>query len=139
MRKSKVQEIKTSKNTSNIFNFSKMAKDAVLERLATQQEGLSVEEAENRLENFGRNEISEGYKETVWSRLFDAIVNPFNIILMVVAVITFITDVLIATQKDYFTFIVIVYPSHFGRSFIKANVSKAVAELIHTENPSCLP
>ena len=41
-------------------------------------------------------------------RLKEAIINPFNIVLIIVAIITLVTDVIIAKEKDYATFILIV-------------------------------
>ena len=63
---------------------------AVIDIFKTKINGLTTKDADSRLEEFGPNQISEAYKDTVWSRLFEAIINPFNIILMVIAVITFV-------------------------------------------------
>ena len=55
-----------------------------------------------------RNIIDRKDNNTIWHRLKEALINPFNIVLFIVAIITYITDVVMATQKDYATFILII-------------------------------
>lgn len=69
--------------------------------------GLSSEIVEEKLEESGRNEISTGYKETTLHRLFEAIINPFNIVLIIVAIISYFTDIISNDEKDYLTIIII--------------------------------
>lgn len=123
---------KITKNNSNISMYARMDFKAVLDTFKTQTEGLGAKEADSRLEEFGFNQISEGYKDTVWSRLFEAIINPFNVILIVIAMITFITDVIIPDRKDYFTFTIIILLVFISSmiSFIQSqSSSKAVVKL----------
>ena len=70
--------------------------------------GLNREEAEERLERFGRNIITAGIKNTPFHRLKEAVINPFNVILLVIAVITFFTDVIIAVEPEYLTVTIIL-------------------------------
>ena len=87
---------------------SKLNVDKLLKKYKTSLNGISVVEVEERMEEYGKNIIEIKDQNTVWHRIKEAFINPFNIVLMIVAIITFITDVVIATDKDYATFILIV-------------------------------
>ena len=97
------------KNTEKlILDSSKLNIDKLLKKYNTSLNGISKTEVEERIEQYGKNIIEIKEQNTVWHRLKEAFINPFNIVLMIVAVITFITDVVLASQKDYATFILIV-------------------------------
>jgi len=72
------------------------------------QAGLTGNEAEKRQNEFGKNIITTGNKNTTLHRLKEAVVNPFNIILLLIAVITYFTDVVMSSQPDYLTVIIVV-------------------------------
>lgn len=132
MKNIKTPNKKTTRNNPNISKYATMDLNAVIDIFKTQNEGLTTKEVDSRLEEFGPNQISEGYKDTVWSRLFEAIINPFSIILIVIAVITFITDIVIPVEKDYFTFVIIillVFVSSMISFMQSQSSSRAVAEL----------
>lgn len=96
--------IKINKNSDEAFSFyASMAIEKVLECLSTSVEGLHTETALQRQNAFGKNVITTGKKDTALHRIRKAIINPFNVILLVIAAITFITDVVIAPQPDYLT------------------------------------
>ncbi|MGI6544907.1 MAG: magnesium-translocating P-type ATPase [Fastidiosipilaceae bacterium] len=80
----------------------------LFQKLETSDRGISRAEAEERLEKSGENVIAVGRKNTIWKRFREALINPFNIILLVIAIITYITDVALATEPDYLTVIIIV-------------------------------
>ncbi len=97
------------KNTEKlIIDSSKLNIDKLLKKYNTSLDGISKTEVEERIEQYGKNIIEIKEQNTIWHRLKEAFINPFNIVLMIVAVITFITDVVLASQKDYATFILIV-------------------------------
>ena len=97
------------KNTEKlILDSSKLNIDKLLKKYNTSLDGISKTEVEERIEQYGKNIIEIKEQNTIWHRLKEAFINPFNIVLMIVAVITFITDVVLASQKDYATFILIV-------------------------------
>ncbi len=107
--------MKINNNKENITNTEKEIRensqlklDKLLKKYNTSLEGISVVDVEDRVEEYGKNIIDIKENNTIWHRLKEAIINPFNIVLMIVAVITFVTDVIIATKKDYATFILIV-------------------------------
>jgi magnesium-transporting ATPase (P-type) len=62
--------------------------DSVLERLGTSPEGLSGDEARERLETHGPNRLPEGEKESAWMRLLRQFHDVLIYILIVAAVVT---------------------------------------------------
>lgn len=87
---------------------SKLKLETLFKRYETSMDGISVAYIDDRLEKYGKNIIDIKDNNTIWHRLKEAFINPFNIVLTIVAIITFVTDVVIATDKDYATFILIV-------------------------------
>ena len=87
---------------------SKIKVEKLLKKFDTTLEGISVVNIDDRIEKYGKNIIDLKDNNTIWHKLKEAFINPFNIVLTIVAIITFITDVVLAQEKDYATFILIV-------------------------------
>ena len=87
---------------------SKLKLDKLLKKYETSLDGISVVEIDDKIEEYGKNIIDLKDNNTIWHKLKEAFINPFNIVLIIVAIITFITDIVIAAKKDYATFILIV-------------------------------
>jgi len=64
---------------------------AVLEKMNTTPRGLTSEEAETRLDQYGPNEIAKEKHQTLLMRLWDNVKNPLVILLTVLGIVTFIT------------------------------------------------
>lgn len=79
------------------------SQEALFSLTASGRQGISVAEAAERLEKYGRNVITSDAERGVLGRLVQSVVNPFNVILFLVAAITFITDVVLAETPDYTT------------------------------------
>ncbi len=88
--------------------FSKISKEELFAELKSSINGLSIVDIDDLLDEYGKNIIDFEENHTILSKIKDAIINPFNIVLIIVAIITFITDVVIATEKDYATFFLII-------------------------------
>lgn len=69
----------------------------VLELLGSTSAGLSSEEAAERLERFGPNEITRENRQTWYARLFDNVKNPLTILLIVLGIISYVTGDMRAT------------------------------------------
>ena len=96
-------------NTEKLIKeYSQMDIEKLFEKYNTSLEGISIVDEDERLEEYGKNIIDIKDNNTIWHKLKEAFINPFNIVLTIVAIITFITDVVIATEKDYATFILII-------------------------------
>ena len=88
-------------------DYSELDLNSLFKEFKTSLNGISIVEEEERLEEYGKNSIELDENNTVFHRIKEALINPFNIVLIIVAIITFITDVIIATEKSYATFILI--------------------------------
>ena len=71
------------------------------------EEGLSIVDIDDLLDDYGENRIDLGDENSLWRQLREAFINPFNLVLIVVAVVSLLTDVLLTEAKDYSTFILI--------------------------------
>ena len=107
MKKENINE-KQKMVERNLKENSVLEVEKLFEKLGTSYAGVSIVEVEDRLDEYGRNTIEIKNENTLLHKLREAFINPFNIVLMLVAAITFVTDVIIATNKDYATFILIV-------------------------------
>ena len=91
-----------------LLELSAMDQKALFEKYETDEYGLDPIQASDRLEEYGRNIIDFGKEKSLAIRIKDAIINPFNIVLLVVAMITFATDVVMADEPSFATFIMLV-------------------------------
>jgi Mg2+-importing ATPase len=65
---------------------------AVFEQLNTSPSGLTAEEVESRLETYGFNEVAREKRITWYMRLWDNLKNPLVILLVVLGVISYLTE-----------------------------------------------
>lgn len=73
------------------------------------QNGLSLEQVEIMKKKYGDNHIISKKSDTIWFRLYRAFVNPFTIILFVLAIVSFIADIWYANSSNKkFTTVVII-------------------------------
>ena len=97
------------RNVENIIaNYAKRDINQLFLDFNTRKTGLNQIEADERLEKYGKNIIDIKNSNNLFERLKEAIINPFNIVLIVVAIITYITDVIIAETPSYATFVMLV-------------------------------
>ncbi len=92
----------------NLKRYSNLDIEELFKEYKTSYSGISIVELDDRLEEYGKNIIDTKNNNSLINRLKEAFINPFNMVLILVAIITFITDVVIPTKKDYATFILIV-------------------------------
>ena len=97
------------RNVENIIaSYAKRDINQLFLDFNTRKTGLNQIEADERLEKYGKNIIDIKNSNNLFERLKEAIINPFNIVLIVVAIITYITDVIIAETPSYATFVMLV-------------------------------
>lgn len=106
--KRKIDQIKKNEIEEYLIKNSKKSPEEIMEEYQSNMEGLNEVEAEERLEKYGRNLIDIEKENKRYKRIIEAIVNPFNIVLLIVAFVDFITDVVLATSPDYLTVILIL-------------------------------
>ena len=105
-----VRQFQISKQDTeqNLRSFAFLTAEEVYTRLSVTQVGLTGEEVEERQNKFGKNIITVGNTNTVLHRLREATINPFNVILLLTAIITYFTDVVASVKPDYLTVIIIL-------------------------------
>lgn len=82
--------------------------ELLFKELASKNNGLTVEEAEDKLAFEGKNIIEGKRKKSTFKRLIEPIINPFNLLLIGIAVMTLFTDVIFADTPEYITIIIIL-------------------------------
>ena len=100
--------MKTAKERFDLALMSPMAE--VLEALGTSVKGLTEEQVETLRETYGENKITKAKEDSIWKKIYESIINPFTVILLVIAVISLFTNVILAKpgEADPTTSIIIV-------------------------------
>jgi Mg2+-importing ATPase len=80
-----------------IFWLASTPVEDCLAELSTSRVGLSVSEAGNRLRDYGPNEVAHDHKATWYGTLARSFYNPFNVLLSILALMSFLTDDIKAT------------------------------------------
>ena len=109
---------------------SAISDEELYKKLSTSEEGLNQVEASDRLEEYGRNIIDTGSSNGLAMRIRDAIINPFNVVLLIVAVVTLVTDVIIADDPSWATFLMLVFVVAISSiiSFVQTEKSNSAAQ-----------
>ena len=76
----------------------------------TSLKGLDQEQVEESRDLYGENTITKGQEDSIFKKIYESIINPFTIILLVIAFISLVTNVWLAKpgQEDPTTSIIIV-------------------------------
>ena len=76
----------------------------------TSLKGLDQEQVEENRDLYGENTITKGQEDSIFKKIYESIINPFTIILLVIALISLVTNVWLAKpgQEDPTTSIIIV-------------------------------
>ncbi len=72
--------------------------EILFQDLQISKNGYCEEQIENSRKHYGNNQFTSRSKDTTAFRLRRAFINPFTIILLILAVISFVTDVLLASN-----------------------------------------
>ena len=119
---------------------SRTEKEILFIEYNTNLEGYSEAAAEELREKYGRNEISHEKPKPLYKRLVEAFINPFTVVLFILATVSLVTDVILASpgEKKFVTVVIIctmVLISGFLR-FIQETRSNNSAEklkaMVHT-------
>ena len=101
-------DMAAAKHAARVREFSTLNRERVLDKLDTSAVGLSEFLIEASRSFYGSNKISQGKKVSVFKRLWDSFINPFTAILIVLAGVSFVTDVVMPAEKDPITVIIIL-------------------------------
>jgi len=86
----------------------------VLEQLGTTMRGLTEEQVDDKYDEFGDNKVTHEKKQPLFKRIWSAFINPFTAILLVLAIVSVITDIIIPIRQnvpedvDFLTVIIIL-------------------------------
>lgn len=107
-----------------------LEKKNLLSSLSASITGLTNGEALERQNEFGANVITAGNKDTTLHRLREAVINPFNVILLVIAAVNYFTDVIASSRPDYLTVSIIIFLVIVSSliAFVQSQRSSAAAE-----------
>lgn len=94
----------------NLIRASLKSSQELLKDFDVTLAGYEEERVEELTEKYGENVISQDKGDSIFKRLIEAFVNPFTIVLFILAFISVITDVIIASpeSRNYRTVIVII-------------------------------
>lgn len=112
----------------------------LLRRYGTPENGLSEKLADRARAEYGTNVLTYGKKESIAKRLFSAFINPFTVVLLVLAAISVFTDILFAEPGDrnYVTVVIITVmvllsgALRFVQETRSGNVAEQLTGMIHT-------
>jgi Mg2+-importing ATPase len=113
-----IQKISPSQNKIHGFDeiaasllrkVSKADKLSFFNLLGSSENGLNDEKADEKKKEFGLNEIAHEKAPAWYVQLFESFLNPFIAVLIIIAVASFVIDVMMAApgEKDYTTVIVV--------------------------------
>ncbi|MBR2649284.1 MAG: magnesium-translocating P-type ATPase [Sediminibacterium sp.] len=115
-------------------NISRSDEQLYFEMLDSSLEGITEAQVHERLKEYGLNEIQHEKAPSWFNQLFHAFITPFTGILVAIALISLITDVIIANpeNRDYKTVILVsimVLISSFLRFFQEYRSNRAAEQL----------
>ena len=129
----KRNETNSAKKVDDVLtSFSKMSQADLFAHFSLNNDGLSAQQIEERKEKYGPNVIKTDNHDSLFYRLKEAIINPFNIVLLIVTAVSYFTDVVLPEEPSFATIImllVIVFISS-AVSFIQSQKSDAAAKAL---------
>ncbi len=113
---------------------------AVYEQLDSSEKGKTAEQVKAAESAYVNNVITYDKDNTLLKRLFESFINPFTLILIVLALVSFFTDVVAAGpgEKDYTTVIIIIVMVliagvlRFVQETRSGNAAEKLLEMIET-------
>ena len=115
--------------------------DEVIKKFNSDQlHGLSFQQARKNEEIFGKNSVNSKKKDGILKRLTNSFINPFTLILAVLAIISSLTDIVFASanEKNYVTVSIISFlvllsgVLRFIQETRSGNAAAKLSELIST-------
>jgi Mg2+-importing ATPase len=129
-------------NEGELKEAAAISVDDVYKIYNSSPEGLKEEAVESSREKYGRNVIEKTKRKSVLLRLVLSFLNPFSIVLLVLAVVTLFTDVILAAPEDKnpFSPIIIfslILLSGLFRFFQESRSGKALSKLTDLVETTC--
>ena len=100
---------KTDMQNKYLLNTAQQTSEKLLLQLGSSYSGLNEEYVQTMRQEYGRNIISQEKKDTIFKKLLRSFIDPFTLVLLSLALISFCTDVLFVGAEDRdFTAVIIV-------------------------------
>lgn len=123
---------RAAKVRKRLVNAAQKEPGILLIQYDTSYNGLDEEKVEDMRDMYGKNAITRQKKDSIFKRLFGAFVNPFTVVLFILALISFITDFIMANPGESDLTAVIIVLSMVTISgllrFVQETRSSAAAE-----------
>lgn len=96
------EEVRKNGVANNLIVASNLKEKDILKRYNTSYEGYEESKVELMRDEYGENKITHKKGDSILKRLVEAFINPFTIILLILAIISFTTDIIMAEpgKKD---------------------------------------
>ena len=97
--------------------------EEILQELQTSHQGLTDQQAETRLAQYGENRLQEGRKTTMLERFVEELKDPMLIMLMAAAAVSAITNIISHEPlTEVFIIIAVVLLNEIGRASCRERV-----------------
>lgn len=106
----KFNEENYKKISNELIKNSNLPKEDLLRKFSSTTNGLSSTEVEKRIEKYGLNAVNESKKDSVLMQFIKSFMNYFNLVLVLIAIISYFTDVVLVPpgQASWSQIIIIV-------------------------------
>ena len=91
---------KTDMQNKYLLNTAQQTSEKLLLQLGSSYSGLNEEYVQTMRQEYGRNIISQEKKDTIFKKLLRSFIDPFTLVLLSLALISFCTDVLFVGAED---------------------------------------
>ncbi len=97
-------------NKERLINALQEPLESTFATYKTSAHGLVDDQVEENRDTYGENIITKGQEDSMIKKIYESIINPFTVILLVIALVSFITNVWLAKpgEQDPTTSIIIV-------------------------------
>ncbi|MGA2655471.1 MAG: magnesium-translocating P-type ATPase [Gammaproteobacteria bacterium] len=100
MVNNKISSPQTQELLKDLLLLGKASSEQVLTKLNTSLAGLTSQQAETRLEQYGKNEVAHEKLPPWWLQLAKAFITPFTMILFALGITSLFTDVILAAPGE---------------------------------------
>lgn len=112
----------------------------LLTKLGSTQEGLSEDLVEDSREMYGDNKVTRGKKISLFKRIYDSFINPFTVILLVLAAVSAFTDIILAEPGEanpitviiIMTMVLVSGALRFVQEIRSGNAAESLLKMIKT-------
>lgn len=93
-------EVAVSKVLQRLMEYAQVPPATAMRLFDTQAQGLSDQEAAERLVTYGKNEVAHEKAPAWYKQLFWAFINPFKIVLLILGGLSLVMDVILAPPGE---------------------------------------